>query len=106
VVKSITLRLVGYVARKKATNIMYLDIIHRHVLFKTRRFGDWILSLPSGGTYTVGGNRQIHVLMKEIRHTRTYQVLVESKSRLIVRPRHGWKNIVIDLKEKGFVSMK
>jgi hypothetical protein len=45
---------------------MFLDIIHRPVFIlkhrpvyfsKTQRFGDWILSLSSGKTYSVGPNR-------------------------------------------------
>jgi hypothetical protein len=44
--------------------------------------------------------------MKEIRNTKTYKVLVENKSRLMVRPSHGWKNIIVDLKERRFVRMK
>jgi hypothetical protein len=39
------------------TTIVFLDVIHRPVLFKTQRFGDWILSPSSGGTYSVGPNR-------------------------------------------------
>jgi hypothetical protein len=44
--------------------------------------------------------------MKEIRNTKTYKILVENKWRSMVRPRHGWKNIIMDLKEWGFVSKK
>jgi hypothetical protein len=46
------------------TNIMFLDIFHHPVFikntvlfFKTQCFGDWILSLSSGKTYSVGPNR-------------------------------------------------
>jgi hypothetical protein len=36
-----------------------LDIIDPPVLhLKTRYFGDWILSLPSGGNYSDGPNRR------------------------------------------------
>jgi hypothetical protein len=48
-----------------STNITFLDIIRRLVFIekppfyflKTQRFGDWILSPPSGKTYSVGPNR-------------------------------------------------
>jgi hypothetical protein len=49
-----------------STNIMFLDIIHRpafnlktksSLYFKTQRFGDWILSPSSSGTYSAGSNR-------------------------------------------------
>jgi hypothetical protein len=43
-------------------NVTILDIIHRPVLFKTRRFGDWILSPSSGGTYSDGTNAQLHIV--------------------------------------------
>jgi hypothetical protein len=43
---------------------MFLDIMHRRFylktalfIFKTQRFGDWILSPSSGKTYSVGLNR-------------------------------------------------
>ena len=48
------------------TSIMSLDIIHRLVYFqktvmflllKTQRFGDWILSMSSGKTYSFRSNR-------------------------------------------------
>jgi hypothetical protein len=39
------------------TNIMFLDIMHRPVYFSKQRFGAWILSPSSGGTYSVGPNR-------------------------------------------------
>jgi hypothetical protein len=40
------------------TLILFLDIIHRPVfIYNTKRFGDWILSPSSGGTYSVGPNR-------------------------------------------------
>jgi hypothetical protein len=43
--------------------ITILDIIHRPVLcFKTKRFGDWILTSSSGGTYSVGPNRQTQTI--------------------------------------------
>jgi hypothetical protein len=39
--------------------ITTLDIIHHPVFYlKTRCFGDWILSLSSGGTYSNGPNRK------------------------------------------------
>jgi hypothetical protein len=31
-----------------------MDIIHRHVFYITRRFGDWILFPSSGGAYSYG----------------------------------------------------
>jgi hypothetical protein len=40
-----------------SANIMFLDIIQRRVLLKTRRFVDWILSPSSGKSYSVGPNR-------------------------------------------------
>jgi hypothetical protein len=33
--------------------ITILDIIHRHLFYLKRRFGDWSLSPSSGGTYPV-----------------------------------------------------
>jgi hypothetical protein len=38
--------------------ITILDIIYRPVFYSEQRFGDWILSPSSGGTYSVGSNRQ------------------------------------------------
>jgi hypothetical protein len=37
--------------------VKILDIIHRCLLFKTQRFGDWVLSSSSGGTYSFGPNK-------------------------------------------------
>jgi hypothetical protein len=38
--------------------IVFEDIIRRPVfIYNTQRFGDWILSPSSGGTYSVGLNR-------------------------------------------------
>jgi hypothetical protein len=48
--------------------ITILDIIHRPVFFlKTRRFGDWILSLSSGRIYSNGSNRKIYSLSPDRR---------------------------------------
>jgi hypothetical protein len=45
--------------------ITILDIIHRksdlYVLFKTRRFGNFILSPPSGGTHSYRPNRKSYI---------------------------------------------
>jgi hypothetical protein len=37
--------------------IIILDVIHRLVFYLKQRFGDWILSPSSDGTYSVGPNR-------------------------------------------------
>jgi hypothetical protein len=37
---------------------IYLSKTQFYLYFKTQRFGDWILSLFSGKTYSVGPNRQ------------------------------------------------
>jgi hypothetical protein len=39
------------------TSIMFLDIIHHCAFIQTQRFGGWILSPPSRGTYSVGPSR-------------------------------------------------
>jgi hypothetical protein len=59
-----TIRIQDYITeyiRKRATlkNNSILDIIHRPVFrLKTRRLGDWILSLPSGSTYSEESNKK------------------------------------------------
>jgi hypothetical protein len=54
-----------YVNRRHTTNIIFLDIILRPVLFKTQRFGDWILSPSSRKTYSVMPNRQSWSMSQE-----------------------------------------
>jgi hypothetical protein len=49
---------------------------------------------------------RIYMCMKKNRNTKIYKILVENKSRSVVSPRHRCKNIIVDLKERGFVSRK
>jgi hypothetical protein len=46
--------------------ITILNIIHRPVFYlKTQRFGDWILSSSSGGTYSEGPNNTYHLRRRQ-----------------------------------------
>jgi hypothetical protein len=52
--------------KSASVTIVILDIIHRPVFYlKTRRFGDWILSSSSSGTYLDGPNINIESLLRQ-----------------------------------------